>query len=777
MKIFKNLISTVLLFALVLTGGSISAKKVTVSSQTKKDINADIAQIMKEFNTVGLGVAVVRNGQIVYANSWGYKNLENKTPLKNDDIFRIASISKSFTSTAIMQLVEQGKISLDEDVSDLIGFKVRNPKYPDVKITVKMLLSHTSSLNDSEGYFTIDVIDPSKSKTYYKAYNDYKPGTGYEYANLGYNTLGTILERVSGERFDRYIVNHILKPLNVYGGYWVASLDKSKFVNLYNWNNDTKKYDVRPEAYDPRTEQIANYQMGRSTAVFSPTGGMKLSPTGLATVMMMHMGLGTYNGKKIISKESAEMMQSAQFGPDDEYDHYGFALRRGYELLDGYEMIGHVGEAYGVHTSMFWNSDRTFGFVVMTNGNQEKWERGFMAIHRRVDKCLYNRLIKNTSADTRKAEIEKMENHDATINRQIDSIMKVNEAVGLGVAVVKDGRIIYRNTWGYKNLENKTPLAEDDLFRIASISKSFTATSIMQLVEQGKLSLDTDVSDLVGFKVRNPKYPDVKITLYMLLSHSSSLNDSQGYFTLDVINPKKSKDYAKAYNDYCPGTKYKYCNLGYNTLGTILERTSGERFDQYVVHHVLNPLFVYGGYWVASLDSSKFVTLYDKNEKTGKYEPQPEAYDPRTEQIANYQMGYSTPVFSPTGGMKLSPTGLATVMMMHMGLGKYMDMRIIKPESALLMQSRLVGPTDEGDDYGFAIRTSKQLLDGKTMIGHTGSAYGVFTSMFWNRERTFGIVVMTNGCNGRMDHHFMSIHRDVDKCLYDNLIKGTEADR
>ena len=117
-----------------------------------------------------------------------------------------------------------------------------------------------------------------------------------------------------------------------------------------------------------------------------------------------------------------------------------------------------------------------------------------------------------------------MENNDATINRQIDSIMKVNEAVGLGVAVVKDGRIIYRNTWGYKNLENKTPLAEDDLFRIASISKSFTATSIMQLVEQGKLSLDTDVSDLVGFKVRNPKYPDVKITLYMLLSHSSSFN-------------------------------------------------------------------------------------------------------------------------------------------------------------------------------------------------------------------------------------------------------------
>jgi CubicO group peptidase (beta-lactamase class C family) len=776
MKIFKNLISTVLLFVLILTGGNISAKKVNVSSQTKKDINADIAQVMKEFNTVGLGVAVVRNGQIVYANSWGYKNLETKTLLKNDDIFRIASISKSFTSTAIMQLVEQGKISLDEDVSDLIGFKVRNPKYPDVKITVKMLLSHTSSLNDSEGYFTMDVIDPSKSKTYYKAYNDYKPGTGYEYANLGYNTLGTILERISGERFDQYIVNHILKPLNVYGGYWVASLDKSKFVNLYTWNYGTKKYEVQPEAYDPRTEQIANYKMGRSTTIFSPTGGMKISPTGLATVMMMHMGLGTYNGTKIISKESAQMMQSAQFGPDDEYDDYGFALRRGYELLDGYEMIGHVGEAYGVHTSMFWNSDRTFGFVVMTNGNQEKWERGFMAIHRRVDKCLYDRLIKGTSADTHKAEIEKMEMQNAAINKQMDSIMNVFQAVGIGAAVVKDGHIIYRNSWGYKDLENKVLLQEDDIFRIASISKSFTATSIMQLVEQGKLNLDDDVSDLVGFKVRNPKYPNVKITLYMLLSHSSSLNDSQGYFTLDVINPAKSKDYAKAYNDWRPGAKYEYCNLGYNTLGCILEKVSGQRFDKYVTGHILKPMFIYGGYWVASLDSSKFVKLYEKD-SSGKFEAQPEAYAPRTKQIEEYQMGYSAPVFSPTGGMKLSPTGLATVMMMHMGLGKYKDMRIINSASSLLMQTNHVGKEENaGDGYGFGLGTMKHLIEGKTMIGHTGGAYGVVTSMFWNKERTFGIVTMSNGYRNE-DSNLPQIYREVSRCLYNNLIKGTDADR
>src|SRR5574344_2494747 len=275
MKLFKSLITTILLSVLVLASSAASAKKDPVSYQTKKEINSDIAQVMKEFNTVGLGVAVVRNGQIVYANSWGYKDLDNKKALKNDDIFRIASISKSFTATAIMQLVEQGKVSLDEDVSDLVGFKVRNPKFPDVKITLYMLLSHSSSLNDSRGYFTLDVINPAKSKDYAKAYNDYCPGTQYEYCNLGYNTLGTILERTSGERFDQYVVHHVLNPLFVYGGYWVASLDSSKFVTLYERNEKTGQYEPQPEAYDPRTEQIANYQMGYSTPVFSPTGGMR----------------------------------------------------------------------------------------------------------------------------------------------------------------------------------------------------------------------------------------------------------------------------------------------------------------------------------------------------------------------------------------------------------------------------------------------------------------------------------------------------------------------
>lgn len=104
---------------------------------------------MKKFDVVGFSVAVVKKGEIVYKHSFGLKDVESNTALTENSLFRIASISKSFSATSIMQLVEAGKLSLDDDFSKLVGFKVRNPKYPEKVITLKMVLSHTSSLNDS----------------------------------------------------------------------------------------------------------------------------------------------------------------------------------------------------------------------------------------------------------------------------------------------------------------------------------------------------------------------------------------------------------------------------------------------------------------------------------------------------------------------------------------------------------------------------------------------------------------------------------------------------
>lgn len=358
---------------------------------------------------------------------------------------------------------------------------------------------------------------------------------------------------------------------------------------------------------------------------------------------------------------------------------------------------------------------------------------------------------------------------DPLLTNEIEAIMADYQAIGVSVAVVKQNELIYSEAFGWKDTASREPLATTDLFRIASISKSFTATCLMQLVEAGILSLDDDVGELIGFPVRNPNFPDSVITLEMILSHRSSISDRNGYFTLDAFNPAKNPDWGKAYNTYAPGTAYQYCNLNYNLAGSILEKYSAQRFDRYINEHILQPLNLYGGYDVDQLDSTRFVTLYAYNGATQRFSASPAAYQSRADALANYKLGYSAPVLSPTGGMKMSAEDLARYMMMHMNYGESAGVRIISESSSREMQS----VRSENSGYGMALRTLDYLIPGKKMVGHEGIAYGLYSLMYFEPNEKFGIVVITNGCNtgysnGDIINDFQFA---MYECLYRHLIQ------
>ncbi|WP_461534020.1 serine hydrolase domain-containing protein [Sinomicrobium sp.] len=358
-----------------------------------------------------------------------------------------------------------------------------------------------------------------------------------------------------------------------------------------------------------------------------------------------------------------------------------------------------------------------------------------------------------------------------SIEERLKEEMEKFEAVGLAVAVVKDNEIIYTNQFGWKDLEAKIPLEKDDVFRIASISKSFSATAIMQLIEQGKVSLDDKVSDLLGIPYSNPKFPNVPITLRMLLTHTSSVTDKQRYGSLDIINPETNEDWAKSYADYAPGTQYKYSNLGYNTVGAIIEAVSGQRFDLYIKEHILDPLGLYGGYLPEKLDAGRFAQLYRYNWKTRKYKKQAAAYKSYAEVLKNYKIGYSAAALSPTGGMKLSATDLAKYMMMHMNYGSLDSVQILKEESSKQMQQPQT-PIRKNSDYGFALGIyDGTVIPGAHIVGHTGSAHGLNSSMMFNPEEKYGIVVITNGFIPA-DPTFRF---RVNVILYNHFIKKTPA--
>ena len=358
----KRLLACGLMAALLLPG----------CHNPEKEFEKDMAAYLAEIEAVGVTCAVVRDNQVVYHHNFGVKDLATQEPVDDATLWRIASISKSFTATSLLQLVEQGKLALTDDVSGLLGFPVRNPRYPDTPITLEMLLSHTSSINDSQGYWsTIDIINPDINTSAGLCYNDYAPGSGgYEYCNLNLNLAGTILERVSGERFDQYVVNHVLRPLGVYGGYCVDSLDKSRFAHLYAWDEENGRFvDNYGEAYAPRSEKVANYTMGHDALIFSPTGGMKITGLGLARYMTAHMNYGTTpDGVRLIAEESARNMQT----PRSDAEHYGLNLWLADDYVPGVTLVGHTGGAYGLSSAMFFNPDEKYGFVIICSGSHDE---------------------------------------------------------------------------------------------------------------------------------------------------------------------------------------------------------------------------------------------------------------------------------------------------------------------------------------------------------------------------------------------------------------------
>lgn len=365
----------------------------TPAQKTDKAIKA----VIKEFNAVGISAAVVKDGEIVYNESFGYKNLETKEPLANTDVMRIASISKSFTATSLLQLVEKGIISLDDDVSDLIGFKIRNPHYPDDVITLRMVLSHTASIKDKDDYFTVDHLNPAVYGDCIESYFEYRPGEGYNYSNMGLNLAGTILEKVSGVRFDDYVRENVIHKLGLYGGHNIDSLDAYRFATIYSYSDG--KFEESKGAYRSRSEDMPGYIQGYSAPIFSPTGGVKISAHDLAVYMMMHMNYGEYNGVRIISQESAKAMQTPVWiAKQDWEDQYGLCLKEFINFIDdpkyneeGKYPVGHTGGAYGLRSIMIWSPADGWGIVAMTNGYQGAEGKDFL---KTLTNAIYNSYIK-----------------------------------------------------------------------------------------------------------------------------------------------------------------------------------------------------------------------------------------------------------------------------------------------------------------------------------------------------------------------------------------------
>ncbi len=335
-----------------------------------QDVETEIQKIMKRFKVVGVSAVVVKDNKIVYDRAFGYNpdysDTTRRTPIPSNGVYVIASISKTFISTAIMQLVEKKLLNLDDDVNKYLDFRVRNPQYPETPITVRMLLNHRSTINDKFYSWNINQINPEKGKNWKGCYNNYQPGTKFKYCNYNYNLLGAIIEKVTGRRFFDYIDENIMTPLGLYASYNLTKIDSSRIVKALQYDNKKKKFRKDSSIYNYHyyENKLKNYKLGQTTAYFSPSGGVKISATDLAKYMMMHMNYGEYNGKKILSKKSELEMWKPQAADTT----YALGFFRDKTILKGEPVIGVRGSAHGIHSIMLFSPEKTFGIVVICNG-------------------------------------------------------------------------------------------------------------------------------------------------------------------------------------------------------------------------------------------------------------------------------------------------------------------------------------------------------------------------------------------------------------------------
>lgn len=308
--------------------------------------------------------------------------------------------------------------------------------------------------------------------------------------------------------------------------------------------------------------------------------------------------------------------------------------------------------------------------------------------------------------------------------------------------------------------------AADSPVRIASISKLVTTIAVLRLVEAGKLDLDADVSDLLGYRFRNPAFPAAPITLRLLLSHRSSLTDRVDYvLPLDADMRSVLADPRAWDADHAPGTFFRYTNFNFPVVAAVLERATGERFDRLMDRLVIRPLGLHACYqWDACDDATiaRGVVLYragvavrDDNHGKRPACPVTPAKDGGCD-LTRWRAGANGATFAPQSGLHVSMRDLARIGRMLLDRGTLDGVRLLKPASVALMETPLWtydghnGDIDGGwvCSYGLGMMMiatpqggcgDDVAGDGKRRVGHAGDAYGLKSGLWIDRASGTGI--------------------------------------
>lgn len=314
-------------------------------------LDALIPSQLRNRNIAGAVASVVKDGHVLFQKGYGYADVEEKKPVLPDQtLFRPGSISKLFTATAVMQLVEQGKLDLDRDVNDYLDFPI--PKtYPE-PVTLRQLLTHTGGFEETlKNLFVAHESDIKPLRTY--LVNEmpariFPPGKIPSYSNYGFTLAGYIVERVSGEKFERYIGNHIFKPLGM--------------------NNSTFDQPLPPQfapqmskGYLSASKKPRDFEFVQA----APAGALTTTAADMTRFMLVFLQDGAVDGVSILKPETVRQMEARQFEFHQMLPGLGITFME--YLIDPVRIIAHGGDTVYFHSDMILVPDAHIGYFLSYN--------------------------------------------------------------------------------------------------------------------------------------------------------------------------------------------------------------------------------------------------------------------------------------------------------------------------------------------------------------------------------------------------------------------------
>ena len=347
------------------------------------DLDTALKDIFPRYKTTGAVVVVAKDGEIVYHYDYGYAYKKEKEPVTPETYFKIASVTKLVSAIRVMQLVEEGRLELDRPIGEYFGFRIQNPYFKDIPITLRMLMTHTSSISQRGGYSRdlrlnefLDADLDHRSN-----WEKWAPGSKYVYSNFGAGLMGSLMEIVTQKNIDACVREGVFEPLNMDAAYHISLLgDPDKAV--YTYKSDGSLLSSRAaymrNAWNPEIDPNAHYNI--------TVGSVWIRGDDLCRLGIMLCEGGTVDGVQILQPETVELMMSSQMGLGDVTvdSPYGLCVNRVSNLMDDYMIYGHQGLSEGILCNLYFDPETHLVFTLITNGSSTNMTDHIGRLARRI---------------------------------------------------------------------------------------------------------------------------------------------------------------------------------------------------------------------------------------------------------------------------------------------------------------------------------------------------------------------------------------------------------